>query len=337
MRKETRIKFNAFKATIAQLNGVDNAAEKFAVEPRIQQTLETRIQESSAFLGRINVIGVDEMMGARVGVGVTGPIASRTNTAAGQVRKPKNVADLTEADYLCKKTDFDTAVPYALLDAWAGFPDFQNRLRDAIIQRQALDRITIGFNGISAAATTDLAANPLLQDVNIGWLQKYRLHAPDRVVKGGTDATKIVIGPNGDFKNLDALVYDAINSLVDSWHQGDPQLVAIMGRDLLHDKYFPLINQTQPATEQLATDIVISQKRVGNVPAVTVPYFPPGKVLVTTLSNLSLYWQKSARRRLLKDAPEVDAIQNFESSNDAYVVEDYGRGALIENIELAAA
>ena len=55
------------------------------------------------------------------------------------------------------------------------------------------------------------------------------------------------------------------------------------------------------------------------------------------IRDQSLYWQISARRRLIKDVPEVDAIQNFESSNDAYVVEDYGRGALIENIEFAAA
>jgi hypothetical protein len=32
----------------------------------------TRLQESSEFLTRINIIPVDEMMGAKVGVGVTG-------------------------------------------------------------------------------------------------------------------------------------------------------------------------------------------------------------------------------------------------------------------------
>ncbi len=30
-------------------------------------------------------------------------------------------------------------------------------------------------------------------------------------------------------------------------------------------------------------------------------------------------------------------IENYESSNDAYVVEDYGLGCLIENIELEEA
>jgi hypothetical protein len=49
------------------------------------------------------------------------------------------VADLSAHDYECAKTDFDTGIPYALLDAWSRFPDFQTRLRNAIVQRQALD------------------------------------------------------------------------------------------------------------------------------------------------------------------------------------------------------
>ena len=56
--------------------------------------------------------------------------------------------------------------------------------------------------------------------------------------------------------------------------------------------------------------------------------------MVTTFDNLSIYWQEGARRRNLKDAPERDRIENYESSNDAYVVEDYGRGAMAENIVL---
>lgn len=69
------------------------------------------------------------------------------------------------------KTDYDTTIGYAQLDAWAKFPDFQTRIRDAIVTRQGLDRIMVGFNGTSAAPNTDRNANPLLQDVNIGWLE----------------------------------------------------------------------------------------------------------------------------------------------------------------------
>lgn len=46
------------------------------------------------------------------------------------------------------------------------------RIRNAIVKRQALDRIMIGFNGVKRAKTSNRAENPLLQDVNKGWLQK---------------------------------------------------------------------------------------------------------------------------------------------------------------------
>jgi hypothetical protein len=59
--------------------------------------------------------------------------------------------------------------------------------------------------------------------------------------------------------------------------------------------------------------------------AVVGPFLPTGKVLVTTLDNLSLHWQRDARRRNIKDVPERDQIENYESSNDAYVVEDSQR------------
>ncbi|MBN4836552.1 P2 family phage major capsid protein, partial [Enterobacter hormaechei] len=90
-------------------------------------------------------------------------------------------------------------------------------------------------------------ANPLLQDVNKGWLQHYREQAPERVLKDGATAGVIKVGGTGaDYANLDALVMDAVSSLIDPWYRQDPQLVAILGANLLHDKYFPLVNVNQP-------------------------------------------------------------------------------------------
>src|SRR5690606_23542955 len=123
------------------------------------------------------------------------------------------------------------------------------------------------------APATNRTTNPLLQDVNKGWLQKYREHASERVLNEGATTGKIVIGPDGDYKNLDALVYDARHSLLDPWHIEAPGLVVILGRDLLHDKYFPLINDNDKPTEKLASDMIISQKRVGGLQAVSVPFF----------------------------------------------------------------
>ena len=53
MQKLTRQQYNQFLKDQAQLNGVESAAEKFAIEPSVQQRLETKIQESSEMLKRI--------------------------------------------------------------------------------------------------------------------------------------------------------------------------------------------------------------------------------------------------------------------------------------------
>jgi len=336
MRTETRTQYNAYLTQLQTLNGVPSAVHAFTVEPTVQQSLETRIQESSAFMSKINSIGVRELKGEKVGIGVSSTIASRTDTTGTGIRIARDVHALDKQDYECKQTNFDTAVTYALLDAWAKFPDFQTRLRNSIIQRQSLDRMMIGFHGTSAADTTDRTAAPLLEDVNIGWLEHWRKQAPERVMNKGKANGPIKVGTaaGSDYRNLDALVFDAVSQLIDPWYRKDPGLVVILGRDLMHDKYFPLVNADQPPTEKLATDLILSQHRVGGLKAVEVPYIPDGTALITSLSNLSLYWQLSGRRRYLKEVPEKNRIENYESSNDAYVVEDYGFGCVVENIEM---
>lgn len=335
MRNTTRKLYTAMLAHIAQLNGVDDATAKFSVDPSVQQTLETRIQESSDFLTRINITGVTEQSGAKLGLGIGSPIASTTNTATTD-RSTKDPTVMDEQGYLCTQTNFDTHITYAKLDAWAKFPDFQTRVRDAIVKRQALDRIMIGFNGISRAATSNPVTNPLLQDVNKGWLQKYREFATPRVMAQGANAGELRVGAAAgrDYYNLDALVMDAVNSLIDPWHREDTELVALMGRDLLHDKYFPLVDAANAPTEQLALDTIVSQKRVGGLQAARVPFVPAGAILITRFDNLSIYFQEQARRRTIVDNAKRDRIENYESSNDAYVVEDFGCGCLLENITL---
>ncbi len=332
MRNETRTAFNAFMQTLASLNGVPSASVKFAVSPSIQQKLESRIQESSDFLQRINLVGVTEQQGEKLGLGIGGPIASRTNTDASD-RTTSDPTSLDGIGYTCKQTNYDTHISYSKLDAWAKFPDFQTRIRDLIVRRMALDRIMIGFNGTSAAAATNKATNPLLQDVNIGWIQQYKTNSPARVLTGGATAGTVKVGATGDYKTLDALVYDTVNNLVDPWYREDTALVCLLSRDLLADKYFPLVNNANLApSEQMAADLVISQKRVGGLQAVRVPFIPNNTIMVTTLDNLSIYYQDGARRRTVVDNAKRDRIENYESSNDAYVVEDYGRGCVITNI-----
>jgi P2 family phage major capsid protein len=339
MKNATRLLFTAFVSQLALLNSVDAAVvttSKFTVDPSVQQTLETRMQESSEFLSLINIVPVDEMKGEKLGLGVSGTIAGRTNTAAGNRRVGVDPTALDSHGYECKQTNFDTALRYAKLDMWAKFSDFEMKIRDVILRRQALDRILIGFNGTSAAAATDRAANPLLQDVNIGWLQKMRVENAARVMDEGADIVgKVTYGTHAtaDYVTLDALVWDAHQTLLAEWAKDDTELVAIVGSDLLHDKYFPMINKAEDPTEQIARDIIMSTKRLGGLRAVRVPGFPAGKVFITRLDNLSIYYQDGKRRRMVKDEPELDQITDYQSSNEAYVIEDLEGACLIENIQ----
>ena len=333
MRNDTRVLFNAYLEQIAKLNDVTSASVKFTVTPSVQQTLETKIQESSDFLSKINIVGVSELKGEKIGLGIGGTIAGTTDTTNTD-RVPVDPSNLDGNSYEATQTNFDTALKYQKLDTWAKFKDFQVRLRNAIVQRQALDRILIGFNGVSRAVTSNRVTNPLLQDVNKGWLQHYREVAAARVMAEGANAGAVRVGSaaGADYATLDALVFDAVNSLLDPWHQEDTELVVICGRKLLSDKYFPIVNAVQANTERLAADLIISQKRVGNLPAVRVPGFPANGLMVTRLDNLSIYYQEGSRRRTVVDNAKRDQIENYESSNDAYVVEDFGAGCVVENI-----
>lgn len=344
MKKKTRFAFNAYLQQLAKLNGIDvsDIGSKYTAEPSIAQTLETKIQESSAFLTRINIVPVDEQSGERLGLGIGSTVAGTTDTTKKE-REPTDPTYIDGEGYKCTQTNFDTALGYEKLDLWAKFEDFQIRIRDAIIKRQALDRIMIGFNGERREKTSDRLTYPLLQDVNIGWLEKIRREAPVRVLSRivGSDGTVISqavrIGKGGDFKNLDALVMGAVSEKIEPWYQDDTELVVICGRSLMADKYFPIVNRDQPNSEALAADLIISQKRIGGLPAVQAPFFPANAILITRLDNLSIYWQDGTRRRAVIDNPKRDRIENFESVNEAYVVEDYDCVALIENIEVLEA
>lgn len=339
MRNETRELFNAYVEQVASVNGVPDATKKFAAAPSVEQTLENHIQESSAFLGEVNIIGVGEQQGEKLGLSLGSTIAGRTDTSAND-RETQDPSGVDDRGYFCKQTNFDTHLTYGKLDAWAKFQDFQTRIRNQIIRQQALDRIMIGFNGISAAATTDRGANPLLQDVNIGWLKKLETEAASRYMTEGGTVGEVRVGAGGDYENLDALIYDMRSNLLAPWHRRNTTFTAICGADLVDEKYFPMINtHADTPTESRALDLMISNKRMGGLRVAEVPFFPDRSIMISLLSangdsNLSIYPQNGTRRRTIVDNARRDRIENFESVNEAYVIEDLTGAAACINIKL---
>lgn len=334
LSNEARLKFSALAVAIATTYGVASAREEFNVSPTHAQTLNEKITLSSAFLQRINVLPVSEIKGEKVMLGVSGTVTGRTNTNNND-RVARNVLGLDGKGYELFDTHSDVALKYATIDAWAKFPNFPQRYAAAVQKQIGLDRIMIGWNGTSVAADTDRVANPLLQDVNKGWMQIARDQAPQQILVQGATAGKIKLGATGDYKNLDGLVFD-VSLMIDEEFRDGGDLVAIVGRDLLaHDKGKLYAVQGATPTEKERIEMAQVVATYGGLPTFTCPHFPSKGVVVTSWDNLSIYFQDSSWRRHIKENPNRSQAEDFNARNEGYVIEQLGKFAAIEaaNVE----
>lgn len=324
MDNKARGLLNEFLSSTAKSNSVESVMQSYAVVPEEAERLTERLRESTEMLGLINILPALDLEGVAGSLTAGGSLAKRS--APNQQRLPRNVS--TEGvPFECQRTEYDASVPYHLLDSWgtARFPEFQARLESALLEQQGLDMITVGWNGLSALPVTDIDANPLLEDVNIGWLQKLRESAPERVKAG------VTIGAAGDYSTLDALVYDAIQ-LLEPCHRKRPGNVVMIDRDLLHTKLLANAKSAEESSlAQLVLTRILASNQIAGLPIFDAPGFPAGKVLVTSLNNLSIYVQ--GQRRFIKDQPHVNRLYSYSAQSEAYVVEDDTRCGLIEGIE----
>ncbi|MGU3346790.1 phage major capsid protein, P2 family [Pseudomonas monsensis] len=325
--------YAAMQLAMAETYGVELSSKMFSVEPSITQELNDAITAKSDFLSRINVIGVSEIKGEKVFIGVSGPVTGRTNTKTTD-REAKDASELDNTTYELSSTESDVGLPYAKIDAWAKFPDFHQRYSAAVQKQIALDRIMVGFHGLKAAAQTDIAAYPMLQDVNKGWLQQLREQAPQQVLKEGKAAGKVTLGLDGDYANLDALVHDT-KQMVDERLRDGGDLIAIIGSDLLAaDKAKLYAKQGDVPTEKERIEDAQVIATYGGLPSFSVPFFPVNAVLVTSWDNLSIYFQDSSWRKQTVDNPKRSRVEDYNSRNEGYVIEQLEKIALTENVEL---
>ena len=331
---------------IAQANQVnaDDVRNGFAVQPAIAQKMYDEIALNSGLLGKISIVGKTEQVGELVGLS-TGLIGSTAKTAdPGVERKPRSIHNLTGRKYTLLQTNFDTALRYEEIDAWAyQAPDFAKRINAKIAESVALSLIAIGMNGKTRADNSDFAAYPLLQDVAKGWLQKMREENPSRVLgwqsgQVGVAKKEVKYGAAADaaYKNLDAVVTDVLNELIDERFADRTDFVVIASRRTVGDKYLRIINTAaDKATELEAAGGLSKERTLGGLPVVYVPHMPQDTLLITPLKNLSIYYQTGAERRTLIDNPKKDQIESYLSKNIDFNIEEYGAAALVENLKAA--
>ncbi|WP_067585325.1 phage major capsid protein, P2 family [Endozoicomonas ascidiicola] len=333
MKEITRQKFSKLQESMTKAYGVQQTKSAFAVSEPMETRLNSAIQDSSEFLQRISMLPVTDRKGQAVTLGIYSPLAKRTDTSS----KDRTTTPMTPPDgleYECKLTEFDVSFGYDLLDAWARFDNFMDLYMQQVYRRIALDRILVGWRGESTAVETNSGTNTNLEDVNKGWIHLLKTHKADHYLTESTPSSgKITLGASGDYKNLDALAYDIYSMIPDAQRTGGE--VAIVGRHLVaNDMGKALAAYAQRPTEK--SQVMVLDKAYGGLPSITVPGFPDKGVLVTDTENLALYFQAGKTRRQMADYPRRNRVEDFISSNDAYMIENlHGIAGLeADNVEV---
>lgn len=327
----------AMISEVAAAQGIskEQVSNGYTIAPTAVQIMYDEIAQNTELLQKINLRPKTEKVGEVIGLS-SGLIGSNTDTTgAGKERKPKPIHNLTGRKYTLEKTNFDVALRYDEIDQWAHLTDFPKHVNKKIAESIALSLVTIGMNGTSRADDSDASTNTMLQDVAKGWLQKMREENKARCIgTAGTSVTSVPHGPGAtNYKNLDAVVTDALN-IMDERFADRSDFVVLTSRRTVGDKYLRIVNKSgETATEIEAGGRLNKERTLGGLPVMYVPNMPQNTLLITPLSNLSIYYQISGERRLIADNPRKDQLESLQSKNIDFIVEEYGAAVLIENLK----
>lgn len=322
---------------VAAAQGIskEQVSNGYTIAPTAVQIMYDEIAQNTELLQKINLRPKTEKVGEVIGLS-SGLIGSNTDTTgAGKERKPKPIHNLSGRKYSLEKTNFDAALRYDEIDQWAHLTDFPKHINKKIAESIALSLVTIGMNGTSRADDSDASTNTMLQDVAKGWLQKMREENKARCIgTAGTSVTSVPHGPGAtNYKNLDAVVTDALN-IMDERFADRSDFVVLTSRRTVGDKYLRIVNKSgETATEIEAGGRLNKERTLGGLPVMYVPNMPQNTLLITPLSNLSIYYQISGERRLIVDNPRKDQLESLQSKNIDFIVEEYGAAVLIENLK----
>ncbi|WP_417762187.1 phage major capsid protein, P2 family [Shewanella sp.] len=329
---------NHYHKSIAHYYQVDNVSEQFAVTQVMDTKLRAAMLESVEFLGMITMLDVDQMKGQVVSVGSYN-IATGRN-ASGRFTSGQSVDG---NQYELVETDSCAYVTWAQMAAWANSGtqnQFASLMSANATNRFALDILRIGFNGTSVAATTDPVANPLGEDVNIGWHAHVKADAPEQVVTDDIYFNfELPVGTEpkaGEYRTIDAAVTE-LKALLHPSIRNDPRLRVLIGSDLVSASQSRLMNQANTPTEKVAAQQL--DKNIGGLIALQPPFFPGKRLVVTIPTNLHYYKQKGTSSRMAENVQDRKRHEDKYWRMDGYVVEEYEAYAAIDeaNVTIGAA
>lgn len=326
--------FSLFKEQQANLHGVPvgfiNEGKQFSVSPKVQIKWHKNIYASDDLLSKINTGTCKEVVCNDLGlVTPTKIVSGRTNTAdRKKPRKPRPIGGTNGIEYRTAATHFDTSLPYKKLNEWATEPKFQILVNEFYFEQKRDEIRMIGWNGIEQALETDPDVNELGEDVNIGWLQRVRIHKPEHAFKDKIGELAVTVGKTGTFKNLDDLVTKAVAVIPQRLRK---DLVVFASDNMLLDRTSSLYARAD--NKDLAGQIVaLARKEIGNIPTFKADYFPDNTLLITNMMNLAHITQEGSIRQSIKDNDEYSCVDRFSEAEEFYALDNYDRAVLIEGI-----
>lgn len=293
-------------------------------------SLNRDIQSFSSFLQFVNVLPRKHQKGGSLGIGSQGRVTQTTDTKGGTARRVQTPNDSALNEYQMVKAHSDFGLHDDDIDSMSEYDDWADLYREAFMEAMANDRIIIGWHGLEHALTSDKTANPLLEDVNTGWLELLRQRASGQVLTGGATAGELKIGSaaGSDYANLDHLVQDLYQGI--PVHRRTPGMTAMIAETLMgyaEGGYYK--EQAGTPTEKSH----IREKAItgvyGGLDAVPAPYMPQTSIVITGLkrngqrmSNLSIYWQKESWRRKAEYKAELETSIDWNARREAYHIEN---------------
>lgn len=313
---------------VATASDVAKVSAQFNIAPPIETKLRQAIVHSDSFLGMISMLTVDQISGQVVDVGIDSLLTGRVD--GGRFRGSLGHKGNT---YALTKTDSCGVIKWETLTQWANAGsagEFTKMMNGAITRAFALDILRVGFNGTSIATTTDPLANALGQDINKGWLKIVEEKAPAQVIASAIlDAT----GQTEDcYKNLDSLVNDLLKTTIHEVHQQHPDLVVLVGADLVASEQHRLLEAADTPTEHKAAQSLA--KTIAGKKAYTPPFFPSNQVWITTTKNLQVLQQKGTQWRKARNEEDRAQFENSWLRMEGYAVGDFDKFAAIKAVTI---
>lgn len=293
-------------------------------------TLNRDIQNFSSFLEFVNVLPRTHQKGGSLRIGSQGRVTKTNDTKAGTKRRVNTPKDSKDNEYEMAKAHSDFSLHDDDIDAMSEFPDWADLYREAFMESMANDRIIIGWHGEEVSKTSNLTDNPLLQDVNIGWLKLLKERASSQVLNGGKTAGELKIGTaaGSDYANLDHLIQDLYQGI--PVHRRTPGMTAMIAESIMgyaEGSYYK--DQGSTPSEKQTIQAKSVSGMYGGLDSLPAPYMPQTSIVITGLkrngqrmSNLSIYWQKGSWKRKATYEAELESSVDWNARREAYHIED---------------